>query len=147
MISRSWGDEFVLKTLDGTVLASEKESKRVFAWNRSAEFRDPQGRVTGYLAEDKIGDLFSPGYVFHFLDANGNEVGKSQKIGRSAIDWHQIRDAQGNVDYEVDNILEWPWEGDHYDLEVRDTSDIPLEQAILLVCVEDAIKDAHVDKD
>ncbi len=136
------GDVFTLKSLDGRVLASEKEEKRYLRYDRAATVYDGQGKVTGYIAEEQFEDLFSFGYIFHFYDANDREVGKSQKIGKSSLNHHSIMDRKGKTDYSVDKkFVVTP--GDTYELQVKDReSEVPLEHAILLVCIEDAIGDA-----
>lgn len=141
-----WSDEFTLKTLDGKVLATEKENKRIFRWNREAVFYDSKGKINGYIGEERWNDLFKWGYIFHFFDENKNEIGLSQKIGRTAISFHQLYDNKGKVLYDIDkrfNLIR-----DAYTLSVKDKdSIIPLDHAILLVCIEDAIKDSEVDKE
>ncbi|VVB78191.1 Uncharacterised protein [uncultured archaeon] len=142
-----WGDEFQLKTLDEKLLASEKESKRIFAWNRQATFYGPNGNVTGHLGEERWNDMFTWGYVFHFHNAAGTEVGKSQKIGRTAVfNINDIYDSKGNIEYKIEkkfNILR-----DTYLITVKQGDKvIPIEQAILLTCIEDAIKDSQTSKE
>jgi len=139
------GDAFVLKTLDGKVLATEKEEKRWLRLNRAASIYDGQGSLTGYLGEEVWNDLFSAGYIFHFYGPQKTEQGASQKIGRGAIDWHEIKDGQGRVVYEIDH--KFSLIGDEYTLTVKNPSTaIPIEHALFLVCIEDAIKDAHTKK-
>lgn len=137
-----WGDVFTLKTVDGKVLASEKECKSFLKLNRSAICYDKNSNVIGYIGEEKISDLLSWSYVFHFYDLNQMEIGKSKKLGKSALNKHKLYDNQGNVDYDVDkklNIL-----SDKYVLKRLDfESTISLEFAIFIVCIEDAIADAH----
>lgn len=141
-----WGDEFTFKDLAGNVLAAEKENKRIFRWNREAIINGGYGEVEGYLGEERFNDLFNWGYVMHFYDSQKNEIGKSQKIGRSAINFHALYDNNGNKDYEVDkrfNLIR-----DVYDINVLDkNSSIPITHALLLVCVEDAIKDSQEAKE
>jgi uncharacterized protein YxjI len=53
------GDVFTLQTVDGVVLASEKEHKRrMFESNRSAAISDGAGGIWGYIGEQKLKDLF-----------------------------------------------------------------------------------------
>ncbi len=141
-----WNDEFVLKTIDGKILASEREDKRIVRWNRAAAIYNGNGTLSGYLTEETIEDMFSFGYIFHFLNTQQQEVGKSQKVGRGAIDHHKLEDVSGNADYDVDH--KFTFIGDKYVLTVLNKgSKIPLEQAILLVCIEDTIKDAQIEKE
>jgi uncharacterized protein YxjI len=142
---KTFGDVFTLKTADGKKLADEKEAKRILALNRSAEFHDGTGNIIGYIGEERLTDFFSLGYVFHFYDPNQKEIGKSQKIGKSSLSYHHIYDSDGNTDYTVDK--KFTLFCDKYVLKIVDRdSRIPLESAILLVCIEDAIADAHKPK-
>lgn len=149
-----WADKFTLETTDGEELASEKENKRVFIkYNRSAEFFDAQGNTTGYLAEKRFTNLLTPGYIFHFFDEAKQEVGNSQKIGRGAIDLHHLYGTDGSIEYTLDHKFTF-WgsiagfdSADEYSIKRKDpNSKIPLEHAILLVCIEDAIKDSQTSK-
>lgn len=141
-----WGDVFTLKTADDKILASEKECKRFLELNRAAICYDGQGNVTGYLGEDRIRELFSLSYVFHFYDTNKIEVGKSKKLGKTALNIHKLYDNEGNVDYEIDK--KFAFFADKYVLTRRDfESSIPLEHAVFIVCIEDAIADAHSSDD
>jgi hypothetical protein len=54
----------------------------------------------------------------------------------------KVKDAEGNVDYEIDTKVVLG--GDTYVVKVLDPqSEIPLEWAIFVACIEDAIKDAE----
>jgi len=148
--AKLWGDVFTLKTVDGKVLGSEKEHKRILGWNRTAAFYDPNGKLNGFLGEEKVSDMFTLGYIFHFRDENKNKLGKSQKIGKSAINLHYLYDNQGNTDYSIDKKFtvagSLSAKGDKYVLMVKDReSSIPLEHAIFLTCIEDAIADSNDD--
>ena len=142
------GDIFKLKLADGTLLASEEEEKQYFLkFERAATFHDANNKVTGYLAEDVISNLFSLYYVFHFYDNQRKEIGKSEKLTNSSLGSHKIYDAGGNVDYVIKK--HWRPLGDHkYTITVVDpNSAIDIYHAILLVCIEDAIGDAAAKKD
>ena len=136
------GDVFTMKTKDGKVLASEKECKRFFKLDRSAICYDAKGNVTGYLGQESIKDFFSLSYVFHFYDADKNEIGKSKKLGKSSLNKHKLYDSSGNEDFDIDKKFQLG--GDKYILTRKDfESSIPLEYAIFIVCIEDAIGDAN----
>lgn len=136
------GDMFTLRTLDGKVLASEKEQKRFFRLNRTAVVYDRHGDVSGHFGEEKIDDMLSVGFIMHFYDAARREVGRSRTIGKGVISDHEIQDSAGNADYEVDKQFKIANPLDYYVLTVKDPlSKIPLEHAILMVCVRDAISD------
>lgn len=141
------GDVFTLKTVDGKVLASEKESKRFLRLSRAAICYDGDGSVTGYIGEEKLKDLFSWSYVFHFYDANKKEIGKSKKLGKSSLGRHKLYDNQGNADYDIDKrfrAVGLVTSADKYILTRIDfESSIPLEYAIFITCIEDAIADAN----
>ena len=85
------GDVFKLKTKDGKLLAYEQEHKKFLKLNRVASCYDSEGNLMGYFGEEKIRDLFSFSYVFHFYDAEKNEIGKSKKLGKSALNCRKAR--------------------------------------------------------
>src|SRR3989338_6357428 len=63
-----WTDRFDLRTIDGSLLAYEKESARFGILWRAATFYDPKENVTGYLGEEidsRVLGLVSPYYIFH----------------------------------------------------------------------------------
>lgn len=137
------GDVFTLKTLDGKVLAYEKEHKRWLSLSRAASIYDGQGNLVGYFGEEKIKDLFSVHYVFHIYDSNKREVGKSKKLTNSCLGKHDLLDAQGNVDYKIDKRFVMVG-GDKYVITIVDPkSEISRWAAILLTCIEDAIGDSN----
>ncbi len=141
-----WTDRFDLKTIDGQLLAYETESARFGILWRAATFYDPKGQVTGYLGEElgsRAFGLIAPYYVFHFYDSTQQETGASEKLTNSVLGRHKIYDANGNLDYTVDKQLRANMLVDKYELTVHDKTDIPLEHALLLVCIEDAIGDSQ----
>lgn len=73
----SFGETFILTTIDGKVLASESESIRVLRWNRQASVKDSAGNITGYFGEERLADFFSIDYIIHFYDKDKKEVGQS----------------------------------------------------------------------
>jgi len=136
------GDVFTLKCEDGKVLSHEKEHKRFLSLNRAASCYDGNGNLTGYIGEEQIRDLFSFSYVFHFYDAEKNEIGTSRKLGKAEFNSHKLYDNEGNADYDIDKRLTFG--GDKFTLKVLDfESSIPLEYAIFITCIEDAISDKH----
>ncbi len=136
-----WADEFKLKTTDGTLIAYEKEDKRILRLSRNAACYDNKGNLKGYIGEEALKDFFSMSHIFHFYNANKTEIGKSKKMGNSAFfNLHDLYDSEGNVDYYTDKKFSLR---DSYVLSVRDkNSSIPLEYAIFAVCIEDAICDS-----
>ena len=136
-------DEFTLKTLDGKVLASEKEHKRWLRLNRAASMYDGQGNLVGYFGEEVLKDLFSIHYVFHLYDKDKNEIGKSKKLTKSCLGTHTILDSSGNVDYDIDKKFVLIG-GDKYVITVKDpNSEISRFAAIFMTCIEDAIADSN----
>lgn len=140
------GDVFVLKDLNGKVLAYEEEQVEFFQLDRAAVVYDANDNVSGYLGEDRISNLFSLSYIFYFYDANKNEIGKSDKFTNSCLGTHKIYNASGTEAYDVNKHLTLG--GDHYTITVTDPkTPINRYKAILLVCIEDAIGDAAAEKD
>ncbi|MDP2908020.1 MAG: hypothetical protein Q8O03_08875 [Nanoarchaeota archaeon] len=136
-----WADEFKLETEDGKLLASEKEHKRILRLTRCAAVYNKHGELIGYIGEETKTKLFSIGYFFHFYDANKNQIGTSDEVNFSILKKNNFYDNKGNLDYIVKKSFN-PLK-DVYTLEVKDQkSEIPLEVAIFMVCIEDAIYDA-----
>jgi uncharacterized protein YxjI len=137
------GDVFTLTTLDGKVLASEKEHHRWISLNRAASIYDGQENLVGYFGEEKLSNLFSVHYVFHIYDKDKNEIGKSKKLTKSCLGTHTILDSSGNIDYDIDKkfvVLG----GDKYVITVKDqNSEISRFAAIFMTCIEDAIADSN----
>jgi len=139
-----FGDVFTLKTIDGKVLAQEKEDKRFLSLTRAASCYDSQGNLMGYIGEEVLSNLFSMSYVFHFYDKDKNELGTSKKLGKSAFNWHTMQDNERNVDYGIDKKLTTGIWGDKYIVTINDReSAIPREMAVLMTCIEDVIGDSH----
>lgn len=137
-----WADEFKLETEDGKLLASEKEDKRMLRLTRCAAVYNKDGELVGYIGEETKTKLFSIGYFFHFYDANKNQIGASDEVNLSLFKKNNFYDNKGNLDYVVKKSIN-PVK-DVYTLEVKDQkSEIPLEMAIFMVCIEDAISDAQ----
>lgn len=141
-----WADEFKLETEDGNLLASEKEHKRILRLIRCAAVYDKNGELMGYIGEENKTKLFSIGYFFHFYDAEQNQIGTSDEVNISLLKKNKFYDNNGNLDYFVKK--EFHPLKDVYLLEVKDPkSEIPLEMAIFMVCIEDAIHDAKKKED
>lgn len=139
-----FGDVFTLKDLNGNVLGSEKQIKR---WGtkltRCAQVFDADNNITGYIGEEVLTNLFSDGYFFHFYDKDKNEIGTSDEIKFSLLKKNLFNDMNGNTDYVVNAHIAL---NDSYTITVNDTSDIPIKNAIFMVCIEDAIKDSKSKK-
>jgi uncharacterized protein YxjI len=140
-----FGDVFTLKDKTGEVLASEKQIKRWhIKFDRSAVVLDPSGNTTGYIGEEPLTKIFSIGFFFHFFDKNKKEIGTSDQVNISLFKKNIFRNSDGSTAYKVNK--KFTLLSDAYDLNVIDTSKIPLYQAIFMVCIEDAIKDAKEKK-
>ena len=72
-------DKFVLKTIDGKILATEQEHKKILSYDRSASIYDGLGKTSGVIAEDYWGDFWDWNHIFHIYNANQVEVGKTEK--------------------------------------------------------------------
>lgn len=141
-----WGDTYVLRDLAGNILAKEKEKKRVIAIDRSADFFDGEGNLIGNVSEETWEDLLSFKRIFHFYDPSGVEIGQSEKssISFGYADLN-ILDKKGQTDYTIER--EFTLLDDEYTITVHDpNSRIPIEQAVLITCIEDAIADAQSRK-
>ena len=136
-----WAEELTLTTLDGKIIGSEKENKRIIAYNRSGEIFDQNGKTIGHLAEERINDFFSLNYIFHFYDSNQNPIGTSEKFTKSSLGNHKIKDNTGKVLYDIDKHFRIAG-GDAYTITVYDSSKIPIQSAIFITCIEDAIADS-----
>lgn len=135
------GDTFTLKDMNGKTLASEKQIKR---WGtkltRVAEIYDEDNNVTGYIGEEASSKLFSIGYFFHFYDENKKEIGISDQVNFTSFKKNNFKDTNDNILYKVNAKFNYT---DTYELEVLDSSIIPLYHAIFMVCIEDSIKDSE----
>lgn len=141
----AFGDVFTLKDRNGHVLASEKQIKRWhLRFDRDAAVYDGNGNLTGYIGEEALTKIFSIGYFFHFFDKNGNEIGTSDQVNFSLLKENIFRNADGIMAYKVNKELTLI--RDSYQVNIYDKSKIQLYQAIFMVCIEDAIKDASKKK-
>lgn len=139
------GDVFTLEDEAGNVWGSEKQIKR---WgvklNRLAQVMNPDGETVGYIGEEKVKDLFKYGYSFHFYDEAKNEIAHSDQVFFSITRQYKIKDNEGNLLYNIKgNFLALT---NTYTIEVVDSSVVPVEQAIFLTCILDAISNADAKK-
>jgi len=142
---KTWTDLFTLTTIDGVVLASERENMRAFGPNRSAAFFDGDGRPSGYFSEDTLSDFLRWGHRIHIYATDGHEIGVSKRTPGFGGYTQTITDAAGVTQYVIEKKFAL---GHEFELVVSNPqSAIPLPQAILLTCVEDAITDAEAKKD
>ena len=139
------GDVFELKDLDGNVVKSEKQIKR---WNlklnRMAEVYDKDKNVSGYIGEEKIKDMFSLGYKFHFYDKDKNEIGYTDQKVLSFTDTFKVYDMDNNLDYIIKGELISLTSS--YDIEVNDTSDVKAEDVVFYTAIQNEITRAGKKK-
>jgi uncharacterized protein YxjI len=140
-----FGDVFTLKDKSGTVLAKENQIKRWhIKFDRSAEVLDAKDNTTGYIGEEALTKIFSIGYFFHFFDKNKKEIGTSDQVNFSLFKKNIFKNSDGSTAYKVSK--KFTLLSDAYELNIIDSSKIPLYQAIFMVCIEDAIKDSKAKK-
>lgn len=144
-VIKSFGDKFKLIDTNGNTVKEEKQIKR---WgvkiNRMAEVTSPDGNVTGYIGEERINDFFSIGYRFHIYNENKEEIGYTKQkltfLGRE----FDIYDTEDNMDYDIDeevfNLTST------YTIKVNDTSDIPVEDIVFYIAIQDCILTADEEK-
>ena len=132
------GDVFKLIDENGTLWGQEKQIKRWgIKWNRLAEVMNANGQTVGFIGEQVVRDFFKYGYSFHFYDANKNEIGHSDEVFFSLTKEYHIKDHQNRLLYTIKgNFFSLT---NTYDIEVIDSSVVPVEQAIFLTCILDAI--------
>ena len=139
------GDVFELKDLDGNVVKSEKQIKR---WNlklnRMAEVYDKDKNISGYIGEEKIKDMFSWGYKFHFYDKDKNEIGYTDQKVLSFTDTFKVYDTNKNLDYIIKGELISLTSS--YDIEVNDTSDVKAEDVVFYTAIQNEITRADKKK-
>jgi uncharacterized protein YxjI len=138
---KSFGDTFVLRDQNGNFLIKETEIKRWLPadFERMAEVQDENNNTLGYIGEKVWSKLFSIGYTFHFFDKNKNMIGTSDQVNFTMFKENRFYDNNNKAAYYVEKKLGMT---DTYIVTINDKSTIPLYQAILMVCIEDAIKDA-----
>lgn len=138
------GETLTLEDENGTVLSKENQEKRWgVKWTRKANVRDKDDNVTGYMGEEIITNITNIGYTFHFYDKNEKELGKTSQVVFSLMDSFNFLDNDKNKDYEITKNISLITS---YTMKINDTdSDIPLYDAILMVCIQDSIKSAEDD--
>ena len=140
----TFGDTFIMKDPNGNFLIKETEIKRWgLEFDRMAEVQDQNNNTLGYIGEKTWTKIFSIGYTFHFFNSDKQMIGTSDQINFSFFKENQFFDNNNKVAYQVQKKMGFT---DKYELKVYDKSIIPLYQAILMVCIEDSIKDAEDKK-
>lgn len=134
------GDVFTLYDNSGKELASEKQERRIlnFSINRLATI-EQDGVITGYIGEEQQKDWFKVFVKSHFYNENKKLVG-TYKRKLDLVMKGEFLDTKGNTDYVFkQKLISFT---DIYTLTVYDNKDIPVIDAILMVCIQDAINDA-----
>ena len=139
------GDTLTFKDKHGTILSSEKQIKR---WgiklNRLAELRDNKDAVTGYIGEEKFGDLLKIGYNFHFYNPKKEEIGYSRQKVFSFLDTFKIYDSKDVLCYEINANFN-PIRAE-YTIKVLNNTVIPVKDAVYLTCILNSLKTAKKSK-
>lgn len=139
------GEVFELSDLDGNVVKSEKQLKR---WNlklnRMAEVYDNDKNTLGYIGEEKIKDIFSWGYKFHFYDKDKNEIGYTSQQALSFTDTFKVYDTENNLDYVIEGKLVSMTSS--YDIQINDTSDIKAENIVFYTAIQNEITRSDKNK-
>lgn len=109
-----------------------------------AEVSTPDGKVTGYIGEERIKDFFTIGYRFHIYNKNKEEIGYTKEkltfIGKE----FDIYDMEDNKDYDIDEeVFNFT---STYKIKVNDTSNIPVEDIVFYTAIQDCILTADEEK-
>ena len=136
------GDKFVLTNDDGTILSSEKQVKR---WgvklNRLAEVKNNKDETVGFIGEERLGDLLKWGFNFHFYDKSKTEIGYLKQDVFNIFSTFEIFNVKDNkLAYEI-NANFSPIQA-KYTITVHDDSVIPVDQAIYMTCILNAVNDS-----
>lgn len=142
----TFGNVFEMKDLNGEFLIKEEEVKRwgPFDVTRLAEVKNEKDEIVGYIGEKYWDKWFSVGWSFHFYNKDKQEIGNSDQLNFTMFKENAFYDTNHNLQYQVE--ANWGWT-DNYTMKVYDKSKIPLYNAILMVCIEDAIHDAKKAED
>lgn len=141
-----FGDILKLKDVNGAVIKEESQIKRLgftqeklfnISINRLGKVEDSNGNTTGYIGEEKLKDFWKLKHILYFYDENYNKLGKGIEENLFFNKDYNILDNNKNVDYIID--------GKHFSLtddttiEIIDSSDIPIEDAIFYTIIEKSI--------
>lgn len=138
------GDVFTMEDVEKNFIIKEEQTKRWgVKYNRNAVIKDEEDNVLGYIGEKTFSKIFSSGYTFHFFNKDKEVIGTSDEVTFSLFKKNKYYNTKKEIAYEVNKKIGVT---DKYELIVKDKKDIPLYNAILMVCIEDSIVDAHKDK-
>lgn len=134
-----FGERLVLSDLNGQVYGSEQQIKR---WNirlnRLAQVYNGTDETVGFIGEQVIQDFFRLGHTFHFYDQSRREIAVSKEKIFRLFPEYIIEDNQGNKLYKVKK--KFSFLTSTYEITNYDSSVLPVEQAVFLTCILDAIK-------
>lgn len=144
---KAFGDVFSLYDNEDNLLYYEEQEKRWgVKFNRAAVIKDSKDEVVAYIGEESETKVFSIGRYLHLYDGDKNEIGVLDQKNFTLNKQVEIYDKdKGSKDakllYKIDK--EFISIGDTYEIEVKDSSIIPVYQIIFAVCIDDAITDAE----
>ena len=134
-----FGERLVLSDLKGQVYGSEQQVKR---WNlrlnRLAQVYNGGDETVGYIGEQVIQDFFRLGHTFHFYDVNQKEIAVSKEKIFRFFPEYIIEDKEGRPLYKIKK--KFSFLTSTYEITNYDSSSVPVEQAIFLTCILDAVK-------
>lgn len=141
-----FGDTLKLKGINGNVLKEESQIKRLgftqeklfnISINRLGKVEDSKGNTTGYIGEEKLQDFWKLKHILYFYDENYNKLGKGIEENLFFNKDYNILDNNKNVDYAIDG--HYFTLTDNTTIEIIDSSDIPIEDAIFYTIIEKSI--------
>ncbi|CUP11372.1 hypothetical protein H8S10_14515 [Clostridium sp. NSJ-49] len=141
-----FGDTLQLKDIHGNLIKKESQIKRLgltqvklfnISINRLAKVEDANGDTTGYIGEEKQRDFWRLKRVQYFYDENHNKQGRAIPDAILFCKDYKIYDNENNVDYVIDGRFFSPTH--RYNIEIRDKSDIDVEEAIFYTIIENSI--------
>lgn len=138
-----FGDTFTIRDNEGNIMLSESQQKRTFRFSldRLAVINSPDGKVHGFMGEEVLNDFFNPFVKWHFYDENEIELGYTKFKLSIILKKSDYLNVAGSLAYKMNtnfNILV-----DDFTLTVYDSTNIPVEYAIFMACIQDAISDAN----
>lgn len=135
------GDVLTMTDPNGKFLIKEKQIKRWgIKFTRNGVFLNEEDEEIAYIGEKMSTKLTNIGHYFHFYDKDKKEVGSSDEIVFSLLKKYDFKDNEGNIDYNIEQEFGFV---DTYTVTINDNSNIPILQAIIMICIQDAIKDAE----
>lgn len=135
------GDLLTMTDPNGKFLIKEKQIKRWgIKFTRNGVFLNEKDEEIAYIGEKINTKLTNIGHYFHFYNEDKKEVGSSDEIVFSILKKYDFKDNKGNIDYSIKQEFGFV---DTYTVTINDNSNIPILQAIIMICIQDAIKDAE----